>query len=45
MLLYQVAHDVSTLCALDKDRERARRAKIYCENYVSKHGAGQQVQI
>ena len=38
----QVAHDVSKLCSLDRKRERARRARMYCENYRNKHGSGQQ---
>ena len=38
----QVAHDVSKLCSLDRRRERARRARMYCENYRNKHGSGQQ---
>ena len=40
---FQIAYDVSKLSSLDADRERARRARIYWENYISKHGAGQQV--
>lgn len=39
----QIAYDVSDLSSLDLRRERARRARQYCENYVSKHGAGQQM--
>ncbi len=39
----QVAYDVARLTELDNQRERARRARIYCENYISKRGAGQQV--
>ncbi len=39
----QVAYDVSRLSWLDKHRESARRARLYCENYASKHGAGQQM--
>ena len=38
-----MAHDVSKLCSLDRKRERARRARIYCENYRNKHGSGQQM--
>ena len=39
----QLAFDVSKLSALDAKRERSRRARLYCENYASKHGAGQQM--
>ncbi len=39
----QVAFDVSTLSSLDRKRERARRARLFCENYASKHGSGQQM--
>jgi hypothetical protein len=39
----QIAYDVSKLSKLDKRRERAWRARIYCENYFSKKGYGQQI--
>jgi hypothetical protein len=39
----QVAYDVSKLSALDRRRERASRARLFCENYASKHGSGQQM--
>ena len=39
----QIAYDVSALTALDIRRERAVRARQFCENYVAKHGAGQQM--
>ena len=39
----QVAFDVSRLSWLDKHRESARRARLYCEHHASKHGAGQQI--
>lgn len=39
----QLAYDVSKLSSLDTRRERARKARMYCQNYISKHGAGQQM--
>ena len=39
----QAAYDVARLTELDARRERARRARIYCENHISRHGAGQQM--
>ncbi|TRY76367.1 hypothetical protein TCAL_11352 [Tigriopus californicus] len=39
----QLAFDVSTLCDLDAKRELARRARVYCETYQSRYGAGQQM--
>jgi len=38
-----VAFDVSKLTELDFAREKARRARIYCENWQSRHGSGQQM--
>ena len=34
---------MSKLLALDEKRQRARKARIYCEGEVAKHGAGQQM--
>ena len=39
----QPAYDVSKLLSLDEKRQRARKARIYCEGEVAKHGAGQQM--
>lgn len=39
----QIAYDVSKLSWLDCQRETAKKARIYCENYATKHGAGQQM--
>ena len=39
----QPAYDVSKLSALDADRERARKARIACENAAAQNGAGQQM--
>eukprot|EP00095_Tigriopus_kingsejongensis_P009316 snap_masked-scaffold320_size207635-processed-gene-1.8 protein:Tk09316 transcript:snap_masked-scaffold320_size207635-processed-gene-1.8-mRNA-1 annotation:"hypothetical protein L798_12217" len=39
----QLAFDVAKLSNLDRRRELAQRARLYCENYVSKNGAGQQM--
>ena len=39
----QIAYDVSKLSELDRNRDKAKRARIYCENYQAKYGAGQQM--
>ena len=39
----QIAYDVSKLSELDKNRITAKRARIYCEEYQAKYGAGQQM--
>ena len=39
----QPAYDVSKLTSLDGKRERARKARLYCESEAAQRGAGQQM--